>query len=202
MTPAHIQRRSPRSAPARGALLAPLTVALWLSACAFLNGEPAQPRAEATPETEPAAPSASFVAPELPPPEPSSQSPASEPASENVMLPGVQPTGGQTRGRLPKAAVVAGVEQGNQAFEACYSKAARPGLRGVIVVNFVVTPEGDVPHAAALEQGTDFPDEQVIECVLNAFTKLHFQPPSGGRAVVTYPLKFEPSEAAPGTGSR
>ncbi|HWA77422.1 MAG TPA: AgmX/PglI C-terminal domain-containing protein [Polyangiaceae bacterium] len=184
--------RTKRCALSRGALFPLFTATLCLSACGFLLGEPAQSRPE--PQAEPPAASASFAATEAPPPVASSSEPApSEPPKENVMLPGVQPTGGQTRGRLPKAVVVAGVEQGNDAFEACYLKAARPGLRGVIMVNFVVTPEGDVPHAAALEQGTDFPDDQVIACVLAAFKKLHFQAPNGGRAVVTYPLKLEPA---------
>jgi outer membrane biosynthesis protein TonB len=185
-------RREPASANC-SALFPLLLATFWLSACGFLLGEPAQTRPEPKPEQP--APSASFAAPEAPTPVASSESPAPIAAQpESVMLPGVQPTGGQTRGRLPKAAVVAGIEQGNQAFEDCYLKSARPGLRGVIVVNFVVTPEGDVPHAAALEQGTDFPDDRVIECVLSAFKKLHFQAPDGGRAVITYPLKFEPTE--------
>jgi outer membrane biosynthesis protein TonB len=113
--------------------------------------------------------------------------------------PGVQPTPGPTRGTLPKAAVAAGVAQGNSAFEACYLRAlpAHPGLRGTIVVNFVVTREGNVPHAAALEQGTDLADDSVIECVLEAFKKLHFQAPAADRAVITYPLKFEPSDDPP-----
>jgi TonB family protein len=97
---------------------------------------------------------------------------------------------------LPKAAVSAGVAEGNSAFEACYLKAARPGLRGTILVNFVVTRDGSVPHAAALEEGTDFEDDAVIECVLKAFKKLHFQAPAADRAVITYPLKFEPSNEA------
>jgi hypothetical protein len=84
------------------------------------------------------------------------------------------------------------------AFEACYLRArpANPGLRGNIVVNFVVSPDGSVPYAAALEEGTDLADDNVIECVLDAFRKLRFQAPVGGRAVATYPLKFEPSDDA------
>lgn len=179
------------SAVRRTAQFSLISAALLLSAvsgCRFLQGEPAQSR----PEPEPAA-SASVLPLEMPAAAASEGPPPSEPQPENVMLPGVQPSGGPTRGTLPKAAVTAGVAQGNDAFEACYLKASRPGQRGTIVVNFVVTPEGNVPHASALEQGTDFPDDQVIDCVLSAFKKLHFQPPSGGRAVVTYPLKFEPT---------
>lgn len=105
----------------------------------------------------------------------------------------MQPIPGPTRGTLPKAAVAAGIAEGNSAFEACYVRAAHPGLRGTIMVNFVVARDGSVPHAAALEQGTDLADDRVIECVLDAFKKLHFQAPNADRAVITYPLKFEPS---------
>lgn len=129
-------------------------------------------------------------------PAPESSAAASDHAPEEPVEPGVQPTAGPTRGTLPKAAVEAGVAEGNAAFEACYQRAARPGLRGTIMVNFVVTHEGDVPHAAALEQGTDLPDQGVIDCVLRAFKKLHFQGPNGDRAVVTYPLAFEPKEGS------
>lgn len=173
----------------RTLLLPSLTVFFALSACRFLEGEPAASPAQ--PEPSPA-PSANPT-PELPAPIASTESAAPpEPAVE----PGVRPTAGPTRGTLPKAAVTAGVAQGNAAFEACYLKAlpAHPGLRGTIMVNFVVSHEGNVPYAAALEQGTDLADDGVIQCVLEAFKKLHFQAPSGDRAVVTYPLKFEPSD--------
>ena len=63
-------------------------------------------------------------------------------------------------------------------------------------MNFVVAPDGSVPYAAALEQGTNLPNQQVIECVLDEFQKSHFEPPVGGRAVATYPLSFAPQPAA------
>lgn len=135
--------------------------------------------------------------PVTPAPESSALAQDSSPTPEAPAEPGVQPTAGPTRGTLPKAAVAAGIAEGNAAFEACYQRAARPGLRGTILVNFVVTHEGDVPHATALEQGTDLSDQGVIDCVLSAFKKLHFQGPSADRAVLTYPLKFEPKEGSP-----
>lgn len=163
------------------------------SACGFLLGEP--PQSQKTEELPgPTPPAASSTLPELPAaPEPTAPPPP-EPAEP--VEPGVRPSGGPTRGKLSKAAVSEGVSHGMPAIEACYQRAqpANPGLRGNIVVNFVVSPEGSVPHAAALEEGTDLPDEGVIDCVLDVFRKLRFEAPVGGRAVVTYPLKFEPSD--------
>lgn len=85
------------------------------------------------------------------------------------------------------------------AIEACYLQGAKrkPGLRGRILVNFVIAPDGSVPYAASLEQGTDFPDNAVIDCVLHVFQTLRFAEPAGGRVVATYPLTLAPAPAAP-----
>jgi len=82
-----------------------------------------------------------------------------------------------------------------KAIEACYLEGAKrkPGLRGRILVNFVIAPDGSVPYAASLEQGTDFPDNAVIDCVLRVFHTLHFAEPAGGRVVATYPLTLAPA---------
>jgi hypothetical protein len=130
---------------------------------------------------------------EISKPEAASSEPPAEPPDE----PAIQSTGEPTRGKLSKAAIESGVQPGSPAFEACLLRALdrRPGLRGTIVVNFVVAPDGSVPYAAALEQGTTLTDAPVVDCVLNEFQKLHFEAPVGGRAVATYPLTFEPKPA-------
>lgn len=124
-----------------------------------------------------------------------SESPPAEPPPEAPPPPGIESEGGQTRGRLPKAAINQGVQQAMPAIEACYLKGAqrKPGLRGRVLVNFVIAPDGSVPYAASLEQGTDFPDNTVIDCVLRAFQALRFPEPAGGRVVATYPLVLEPA---------
>ncbi|MGC4094175.1 MAG: AgmX/PglI C-terminal domain-containing protein [Polyangiaceae bacterium] len=142
----------------------------------------------------PPPPSAEPPPGEMPlPPRPSAEPPPAEaPAPTSA---GIESDCGQTRGRLPKAAINEGVSQGTPAFEACYAKGAQksPGLRGRILVNFVIAPDGSVPYAASLEQGTDFPDTAVIDCVLHVFQTLHFREPAGGRVVATYPLVLEPA---------
>jgi outer membrane biosynthesis protein TonB len=151
------------------------------------------PAANAPPSASSTPAASAAPAPELPPtakPEPEPE-PVAQPSAAPVE-PGVVQSGGQTRGALPKAAIAEGVARGSDDFERCYLRARQPGQRGVIRVNFVIAPDGTVPYAAALEQGTDFPDETVIQCVLEAFQKLTFPKPAGGRVVSTYPLKFEP----------
>jgi outer membrane biosynthesis protein TonB len=125
---------------------------------------------------------------------PASSEPEREPPPHE---PAIQSTGEPTRGKLSKAAIEAGVQPGIPAFEACLARALdrRPELQGTIVVNFVVAPDGSVPYAAALEQGTTLTEDPVVDCVLNEFQKLRFEAPVGGRAVATYPLTFAPKPA-------
>lgn len=133
-----------------------------------------------------------------PEPESSAQPSAEEPAP---VEPGITKIDTPTRGKIDPAAVEAGVQPAMRAFEACYERGLqrRPDLRGTIVVNFVVAPDGSVPYAGALEQGTDLPDDRVIHCVLEEFQKLRFAAPEGGRAVATYPLSFAPKDAGTAT---
>lgn len=134
-------------------------------------------------------------------PEPSPEpQPAAEARNEAAPVePGVQRAdAAPTRGRLAKAAIDQTVAERQGRFAACYGAALAtdPALRGTILVNFVVAPDGTVPYAAALEAGTDLPNDRVIDCVLEEFQALVFPKPTGGRAVATYPLAF-----APGTGT-
>jgi hypothetical protein len=146
---------------------------------------PVAPAASAEPDSV-----ASSVAPLAPPPDPAPP-PSEPPAVEPPVEPGVHQDAGPRRGRLSKAAIQEGVEQGNAAYAACYQRSKRR-RSGSVNVNFVIAPDGTVPYAAALEQGTTLEDPAVIDCVLEAFKKLVFPPPTGGRAVATYPLNFEP----------
>ena len=143
---------------------------------------------------------ASNEAPAPVPEAPASAEPAPAPPSE-APPPGIEAQGTeQARGRLPRAAIQEGVQRAMPAIEGCYLKAARkkPGVRGRVLVNFVIAPDGGVPYAASLDQGTDFPDSAAIDCVLRAFQALHFPEPAGGRVVATYPLVLEPApEGAP-----
>lgn len=165
-----------------------------LSGCELFSPPPA-----ASPAAPPALPAPS-ASKEAPPPV-AEPPPSVEPAPEPPPPPGLEAQGSaQTRGRLPRAAIQEGVQQAMPAIEACYLKAVKrkPGVRGRVLVNFVIAPDGSVPYAASLEQGTDFPDDAAVDCVLKAFQSLRFPEPTGGRVVATYPLTLEP---APETGA-
>lgn len=173
-----------------------------LGGCELFSPPPAAP--PPAPQAS-AAPIASSEAPTPAPEAPPSAQPP--PAPETPPPPGIEAQGtGQTRGRLPRAAIQEGVQRAMPAIEGCYLKAAqkKPGVRGRVLVNFVIAPDGSVPYAASLDQGTDFPDNSTIDCVLRAFQSLHFPEPVGGRVVATYPLVLEPApeQSAPQESSK
>lgn len=146
-----------------------------------------------TPEPEAPSPPMEIPVSEVRPeplPEPSAPAPVDTPPA-----PGILPTGEeQSRGKISKEALEAGVAPGLPKFEACYKRALaqQETLQGSIVVSFVIAPDGTVPYAGALEEGTNLPDEKVVGCVLEEFQRLRFEPPVGGRASATYPLSFAP----------
>jgi hypothetical protein len=82
-------------------------------------------------------------------------------------------------------------------FDVCYEQGLRldPALHGRVVVKFAIGPDGGTEFAA--DAGSDLADSSVVDCVVRAFSNLSFAPP-GGRAVIVYPLVFQPRDA---TGS-
>jgi hypothetical protein len=180
----------------RGVVLVLTTLPLF--ACADLFSPKSPDSAERT-QTELKVTQVPYV--ETPAPAPSPQATPPEPPPE----PGVSKTPGPTRGTLPKSAISEGIAAGQDALRACYETAlkANPALRGAnINVSFVILPDGTVPNADALENGTDLTDPDVIECVLSAFEKLTFQKPEGGRVVVAYPVHFERPVKSGSAGSQ
>jgi TonB family protein len=75
----------------------------------------------------------------------------------------------------------------------CYNQGLvrDPNLRGRVSVQFTIGPVGKVVLAAPVESTLD--DATVGRCVAKAVQRWNFpRPPSGGRALVTYPFVFEP----------
>jgi hypothetical protein len=67
-----------------------------------------------------------------------------------------------------------------------------------VSINFVVSPEGTVVHAEAMEVEDPLTDQPTLDCILDVMKKLEFPPPSGGRVFINYPLKLEaPQVPAP-----
>jgi hypothetical protein len=78
------------------------------------------------------------------------------------------------------------------AFRACYEKglARNDQLTGKVTVRFVISREGKVSQAK--DDGSDIPDSEVRDCVIDAFTKLEFPAPEGGIVTVVYPIMLAP----------
>lgn len=93
---------------------------------------------------------------------------------------------------IPPGIIMRPVRARAPCFRVCYltALARDPGLRGRVVVHFVVEEDGWVRAARAAE-GTDMPDD-VAACVAAQFVGLAYPAPEGGRVQVHYPIAFEP----------
>lgn len=174
-------------------------VAAILPACRKFYGDPAP----STPTETPPADAGIDVQPAPEPIDaasaPSSASPeasAAEPSADGVFR-----VNEPTRGTVPAAVVKQRVSEALPAITACYEHALarRPSLRGNLLIQFVVAADGSVAHAAPRPIDEPIEDDAVIECVVAQFRKLAFPKPHGDRAVVSYPLHFEPPPPDAGT---
>ena len=59
---------------------------------------------------------------------------------------------------------------------------------GKVVARFVLARDGAV--AAVQDDGSDFPDEHVVQCVLHVVYTLQFRPPDDGVVIVRYRLEL------------
>jgi len=152
-----------------------------------------------TPASKPAATSeerAPLPPEEQPPPEPP---PSEAPAPEaKPVEPGITTTGAPTRGTLPKAVIDEKLKSTGPAVQACYEHGlkGKPELRGAMIINFVVGPDGKVAHAEAADADDALSDVPTVDCILNVIRKLVFPEPKGGRVFLNYPLKLEPPKPA------
>jgi hypothetical protein len=152
---------------------------------------------EKPPEAPEPAPTSSEPAP-LPPEEMPPEEPPPAPAAEaKPVEPGITSTGTPPRGKLPKAVIDEKLKSAQPAIQGCYERGLKttPSLRGNLSINFVVSPEGKVAHAEAMEVEDPLTDQPTIECILDVMKKLEFPQPSGGRVFINYPLKLEAPQA-------
>jgi hypothetical protein len=89
-------------------------------------------------------------------------------------------------------------------FTACYQEGLKrdPNLGGRVAVQFVIEPDGRVSEASsvaappssggggATELVTTLNDKKVVGCILDAYRKLVFPKPQGGRVPVVYPIEL------------
>jgi hypothetical protein len=169
-------------------------LAATLSGCHLFNEAPAE---APPPQAEPAPSELARLPPEETPP-PESPPPAAPPEAKPVE-PGIAQTGAPTRGKLPKAVIDERLKSAGPAIQACYERGLKekPELRGDVDIDFVVAPDGKVPHASAAEGDTALAHAPTVACILAEIRKLTFPEPSGGRVFLNYPLHFEPPKPAP-----
>ncbi len=103
------------------------------------------------------------------------------------------PRPGATTARIPPEVIQRIVRQHYKAFRFCYEKALakNPDAKGRVVVRFEIGPDGRV--SSATDDGSQFPDPDVLPCILAGYRKLVFPKPDGGKVTVIYPIEFSPS---------
>jgi hypothetical protein len=86
------------------------------------------------------------------------------------------------------ARVVAGMRAG---FRACYNAALAdlPSLTGCVRLAIVIGPDGNVQRVKATSGGLPY---SLVSCVEARASRAFFDPPAGGRAVITVPVGFVP----------
>ena len=98
-------------------------------------------------------------------------------------------------GMLPPEHIQSVVRAHYGIFRTCYEDGLRRNrkLTGRVVTRFVIDTDGRV--AKAKEAATDLPDPMVVQCIVNGFSKVSFEPPAGaGVVTVVYPIMFSPGD--------
>ncbi len=107
----------------------------------------------------------------------------------NLRAPG---TPAPVSGRLPPEVIQRVVREHFELFRKCYEVGLGRDatLEGRVTVRFVISREGKVENPS--DSGSDLPDAQVRECVINAFKQLEFPKPENGIVTVVYPIMLAP----------
>ena len=95
------------------------------------------------------------------------------------------------QGDLDKAIIRRYIKRNIQKIQYCYEKEllAKPSLSGTVMVNFFITPNGNV--ASSTGSGVD---GTVSSCVAGVIKNIEFPKPKGGGGVqVNYPFNFRPA---------
>ncbi len=150
--------------------------------------------APATPQNSPSAPSTS----DLPPATPIESRPAGSAAPTETPITGLGLRGWPNEGHLARAEIQRVVRENYGGVKECYAKGMKrsPTLAGKLVVQFFIDADGSVVDVAEVEDKGDFPDKETTSCILEAFRKIRFPAPDGGKLSVLYPLilQVKPNE--------
>lgn len=96
-------------------------------------------------------------------------------------------------GFLEPTAIESVVESGFRLYAHCYRDglSRHPTLDGALRLKFVIAPEGSVREI--IDEGSDLPDQRVINCVAEGFFALVFPKPERGPVHVKYRMLFDAS---------
>lgn len=95
-------------------------------------------------------------------------------------------------GVLEKTEVELVLKQRMSLFMRCYQRELQrdPGLKGTVVVRFVIDRDGTIRHSHL--RATSLHNPVVEECVVDEVDETRFPRPSGGTVIVSYPFNFQP----------
>jgi hypothetical protein len=95
-------------------------------------------------------------------------------------------------GVLEKTEIELVLKQRMTLFMRCYQRELQrdPGLKGTVVVRFVIDRDGTIRHSHL--RATSLHNPVVEECVVDEVDETRFPRPSGGTVVVSYPFNFQP----------
>lgn len=95
-------------------------------------------------------------------------------------------------GRLPVVVIRQVVRRSYGAFRDCFEGglARHPKLAGLVTVRFTIQRDGAVSNV--VDGGSDLPDEDVTQCLIQRFRALRFPAPNGGSVAVQYPILLRP----------
>jgi hypothetical protein len=98
-------------------------------------------------------------------------------------------------GRLPLVVIRQVVRAKYGAFRDCFEGglARHPKLAGLVTVRFIIERDGNVGKVSNVAHGgSDLPDEDVTQCLIQRFRGLRFPAPNGGVVTVQYPILLRP----------
>ncbi|HVW24032.1 MAG TPA: AgmX/PglI C-terminal domain-containing protein [Polyangiaceae bacterium] len=158
-------------------------------ACGGSAPSGAPPETAATPPTEAKPAEAPAEAAKPSTADSSAESTGSAPASADDAAPAGDP---DTR---TMEVIAATVKEHRKDARACYEKGAKqvPGLKGDLVVHFVLTPSGKVKSAELNKDRSTITEPSVVSCVVDVISGIEFPKSSRGMETsVNYPFNFTP----------
>jgi len=95
-------------------------------------------------------------------------------------------------GVLEKHEIELVLKQRMSLFMRCYQRELQrdPGLKGTVVVRFVIDRDGTIRHSHL--RATSLHNPVVEECVVDEVDDTRFPRPSGGTVIISYPFNFQP----------